>query len=89
MLREQAFAFFYVLTERSVQPGNESRFRTAFWSLLYLVDAGQVISAMAQSTYGWHPEVLLYLDKLDVFKAIFTSVCAQHFQAASLLDGVA
>lgn len=84
-LREQAFGFFYVLTERSVQPGNESRLRTTFWSLLYLVDAGQVISAMAQPSYGWHPEVLLYLDKLDVFKTIFTSVCARHFLAASLV----
>ena len=81
-LREQAFGFFYVLTERSVQPGNENRFRTIFWSLLFLVDAGQVISTMAQPAYGWHPEVLLYLDKLDLFKTIFTSVLVQHFEPA-------
>jgi hypothetical protein len=83
-LREQAFGFFYVLTERSVQTGNESRFGTIFWSLLYVVDAGQVISSMAQPAHGWHPEVLLYLDKLDLFKTIFTSVCAHRRMPESL-----
>jgi hypothetical protein len=73
-IRELAFGFFYVLTERTIQTGNESRLGTMYWSLLYLFDAGQVISAMTLPAYGWHPEVLLYLDKLDVFKTIFKSV---------------
>jgi hypothetical protein len=73
-LREQIFSFFYVLTERSDQSGNESIFTTMCWSLLYLVDAGQVVSAMTLQEYGWHPDVLVYLDKLDTFKTIFTSV---------------
>ncbi len=78
-LREQVFSFIYVLTERSDQPGIERRFPTIIWSLLYLIDAGQVISAMFLSAHGWHPDVLLFIDKLDVFKTIFKSV-SQYFK---------
>jgi hypothetical protein len=72
--QELAFSFFYVVTERAGQSGNESKFGTICWGIMLLVDAGQVFGSFLLPIFSWSPDVLVYIEKVDIFKALFSMV---------------
>jgi hypothetical protein len=77
--KELIFSFFYVVTERAGQTGNESNFGIMFWGLLFLLDAGQVLGALWLPVYSWSPDILMYAEKVDIFKAVFSMVTLTSF----------
>lgn len=82
--RELSFNFFYVVTERAGQSGNESNFRTIFWGVLLLLDAGQVLGAFTLPIYSWNPDLLIYIEKVDIFKLLFSMVRPENISMAAI-----
>jgi hypothetical protein len=71
--RENIFGVFYIMTEQSSTGSRDSTWAVLRCTLLFLVDAGQVLKALFLKEYGWTPQVVGLMNKFDIFSFV-TSV---------------
>ena len=85
-LKESLFCVFYLVTEQKMRHSKGVSFTLgAFrYGILYLVDAGQVISALVLPEFGWDSSVVTFLQRMDVIQLLFQVV--RLVAAISLLD---
>jgi hypothetical protein len=73
-VRESLFGVFYIMTEQNSQQSKHANFGTLRRFALYLVDAGQVASALVLPEFGWKSGVQSFIRKFDFFGLIFDLV---------------
>ena len=89
--RENLFGLFYIMTEQSSVGSRENNWRIFRYTLLCLLDAGQVLKALFSKDYGWTSQVVGIMEKFDllslvnnvVFIALIAEVC-RYFLANRL-----
>jgi hypothetical protein len=84
-LKENIFGLFYVLTEQKNQRGGGRGWSALRCSLIFLVDAGQLLKALVLAEYGWSAEVTAFVEKFDVIKLILALVRLNLVQMSALL----
>ena len=73
-LRESVFAVFYIMTEQNNQQSKRVTIGVLRRSLLYLIDAGQVIRAVILHEFGWHADITNFVGRFDFLNLVFDVV---------------
>ena len=63
------------MTEQNNQQSKRITFGVLRRSVLYLLDAGQVMRAVVLPEFGWDPGVGAFVEKFDFFSLVFDMVC--------------
>ena len=84
-VREQFFGTFFVLTDRKKYGRNKPWIFEFFWTLFYLIDAGQVIRTLVSTKYGWSFETATMIGKVDIANLVFNDVCVIFIESVNAL----
>jgi len=72
--KDSLFAIFYIMTEQNDKHTTGSILSTISCTLIYLIDAGQVIRAVITSDFGWDGLVVGLIGKVDMVNVFFKVV---------------
>ena len=78
--RENLFGLFYIMTEQSSIGPRKNGWRVFRYTVLYLLDAGQVLKALFSKDYGWTPQVVAIMNKFDVVSMVNNVVNFRQFE---------
>ena len=72
-IRDRLFGIFYIMTEQNNNiEDRPSSTSTAFCTLIYLIDAGQVLRAIVLPEFGWSHESMALMEKIDLVYFIYS-----------------
>ena len=73
-VQENIFGLFYAINECKLNSNKTSRAERILCSLIYLVDAGQMIMTFYLPNFGWNDDVVSYVKVIDIFQLFLSTV---------------
>ena len=79
VLRDSLFAVFYIMTEQNEKDATGSRLSWLLCTLMYSVDAGQVLRALILTEFGWNADIVKLIKSFDTISLFFQVVISVSY----------